>query len=205
MAVVRQFRGEADDSPWSASGLSNDFFASPHWSGITPPRLWLQLSGGGDGKGWTFPTMASMAFRANVQFRTQPIGINTIFRIRPGNEVTLVQNGSTIRLQRSGADVNISPVLDLTKEIGIELLLTNLSYSFVIWDALTYQPLHTALQGAIAAIGPWTQFQTRFNAASQTFLDNIQINDDASKFIGPEPLVAKQQGQPLYDYGFYYD
>lgn len=204
MAVVRQYRGEIDDSPWDASGISADLFGTLQNSGRTPPRLWIAQSGGGDAKGWTIPSLSSLAFRSYVQFRTAPSGSNILFRFRLGSEVRIIQNGSVLELQRSGAVQTTSPVFDMTKEFFIDLILLPTSFSWEIRDAISNALIYSS-SGAIGAVGPWTLIQTRFNATSQTFLDNIQINDDVSKFIGPEPLNYKSQGQPLYDYGFYYD
>lgn len=202
MAVIAQYKGEVDDTPWNASGISPNSFGTIQNSGRTPPRLYLR-QGTGEAKSWSFPSKAELSFRAYVQFKTYPSTFNNIFSFRPGIRVDIQQFGSALRLIRNNVTISTSPInLPFTRDLLVRAIITQTFYSWEVKDAETYESYYSN-EGGWAAPGPFTLFHSSFNFDSDIYLDNIELNDDVSKFIDAVPLPPKSQGQPLYDYGDY--
>lgn len=205
MTIIKQFRCEADDTSFDVSGIGEDFFTQ-NYSGVNPPRLWLQESGAGDAKRWTIAPLTGIAFRMYLQWKVTP-DPSRIIRIRPGSEFSInFETLNRIALRQTSVLGTISPTLAIGEEYCVELILRtvpNNFYSFRIISLKSLLTIHefSAINGFLpGTIGPWTIVQTRFNSFSQLFLDNLQINDDTSKFIGLEPINNKPNGDPARDY-----
>lgn len=199
MAVVEQWRGELDDTPFDVPNIGNTIY-----NGLIPPRL-VVPSGTADSnwKVWTFPVpLAALAFRCYLELTAFPLSavnlvqFGTIARVRVTaiGTVSFAEQPSTLRAT--------SPALQLGKEYLVEVILRSTSWAFRITEVKT----NTILIDASTSWGPkgtTNDLQIKFNGPSLCIYDNIQINDDASKFIGFEREKDPPNGDPMRDYEFF--